>query len=474
MNTRALKILAVNLGLCAAAGNLVAQVIETPLYSFGGSPDGYQPRGVLVQGSDGNFYGTTLYGGTGGGTVYRISPDGSFTNFYSFPGYDDDGDTPAAGLVLGSDGNFYGTDSYGGLNTYDNWGTVFKISTNGIEATVCSFGNSPYDGMNPNAGLVLGSDGNLYGTTYQGGSNSVGTVFRVSLDGIRTNLYSFGSHPYDGAIPSYAPLVQGNDGNFYGTTIYGGTNEAGTVFRISPSGNETVLYSFGGYPTDGANPEAGLALGSDGNFYGTTETGGVAPNDGGTIFRISPGGSYTVLYSFGTYSDYDGVNPWAGLVQGSDGNFYGTTFHGGTNYQGTISRISPGGSYTNFYSFVGYPTDGGYPDTGNGLVQGSDGNFYGTTAEGGTNDAGMVFKLTVSLNLPANRISAIQVAGANVLVTIPSVAGETYQLQDRASLTTGAWADVAGQVISIGGLLTVTNFGGFSQPQQFYRFAITP
>jgi uncharacterized repeat protein (TIGR03803 family) len=108
------------------------------------------------------------------------------------------------------------------------------------------------------------------------------------------------------------------------------------------------------------------------------------------------------------------------------------------------------------------------------LVQGSDGNFYGTTAEGGTNDAGMVFKLTVSLNLPANRISAIQVAGANVLVTIPSVAGETYQLQDRASLTTGAWADVAGQVISIGGLLTVTNFGGFSQPQQFYRFAITP
>jgi uncharacterized repeat protein (TIGR03803 family) len=323
---------------------------------------------MLLQGSDGNFYGTTLYGGTNGtGTVYRISPDGSETILHTFDAYADDGGNPAAGLVLGSDGNFYGTVSYGGTNLYDNQGTVFLISPNGSEATVCSFGSSPYDGINPNAGLVLGSDGNFYGTTYQGGTNSKGTVFRVSLNGNRTTLYSFGSYPHDGVTPSYAALVQGSDSNFYGTTLSGGTSNAGTIFRISPSG-----------------------------------------------------------------------------------------------------------SYTNLYSFVGYPTDGGYPATGNGLVQGSDDSFYGTTSDGGTNGTGAVFKLTVPLNSPANRISAIKVAGANVLVTIPAIAGETYQLQDRTSLTAGAWADVAGQVISIGGLLTVTNFGGFSQPQQFYRFSIIP
>ena len=476
MNTRALKILAVSLGLCAAAGNLVAQVTETMLHSFTGSPDGYQPRSMLLQGSDGNFYGTTLYGGTNGiGIVYRISPGGSETNLHTFGAYDDDGSEPAAGLVLGSDGNFYGTTSYGGTNLYDNQGTVFLISPNGSEATVCSFGSGPYDRINPNAGLVLGSDGNFYGTTYQGGTNNKGTVFRVSLNSSRTNLYSFGSYPHDGATPSYAALVQGNDGNFYGTTLYGGTNNAGTIFRISPSGSYTNLYSFGGYPTDGGTPEAGLVQGSDGNFYGTTASGGVAANNDGTIFRISPSGSYTILYSFVGYLNYDGVTPWAGLVQGSDGNFYGTTLYGGTNDQGTVFQISPSGSYTNLYSFVGYPTDGGYPATGNGLVQGSDGSFYGTTSEGGTNSFGAVFKLTVPLNSPANRISAIQVVRTNVLVTIPSVAAEIYQLQYRNSLTAGAWADVAGaSVASIGGLLTVTNFGGFSQPQQFYRFSIIP
>jgi uncharacterized repeat protein (TIGR03803 family) len=475
MNTHALKILAVSLGLCAAAGHLVAQVTETMLHSFTGSPDGYQPRSMLLQGSDGNFYGTTLYGGTNGtGTVYRISPDGSETILHTFDAYADDGGNPAAGLVLGSDGNFYGTVSYGGTNLYDNQGTVFLISPNGSEATVCSFGSSPYDGINPNAGLVLGSDGNFYGTTYQGGTNSKGTVFRVSLNGNRTTLYSFGSYPHDGVTPSYAALVQGSDSNFYGTTLSGGTSNAGTIFRISPSGSYTNLYSFGGYPTDGGTPEAGLVQGSDGDFYGTTASGGLAANNDGTIFRISPSGSYTILYSFVGYLNYDGVTPWAGLVQGSDGNFYGTTLSGGTSDQGTVFRISPSGSYTNLYSFVGYPTDGGYPATGNGLVQGSDDSFYGTTSDGGTNGTGAVFKLTVPLNSPANRISAIKVAGANVLVTIPAIAGETYQLQDRTSLTAGAWADVAGQVISIGGLLTVTNFGGFSQPQQFYRFSIIP
>jgi uncharacterized repeat protein (TIGR03803 family) len=162
-------------------------------------------------------------------------------------------------------------------------------------------------------------------------------------------------------------------------------------------------------------------------------------------------------------------------VLGSDGNFYGTAEQGGTNYYGTIFRISPCGDYTNLYSFIG-PING-YPDEGQTpgapLLQASDGTFYGTTLYGGI-AGGNVFHLTVPLSLPANQISAIQIEGTNVLVTIPSVDGETYQLQDRTSLTAGVWINVAGQVLSSGGLLTVTNFGGFSQPQQFYRFAITP
>jgi uncharacterized repeat protein (TIGR03803 family) len=266
--------------------------------------------------------------------------------------------------------------------------------------------------------------------------------------------------------------VQGGDGNFYGTTSQGGTNNDGIIFRISPGGVYTNLYSFAGAPTDGGAPYAGLVLGRDGNFYGTTAGGGTNIY-GGTVFRFNPNtSSETLLYSFDSYPD--GNTPQAALVQGSDGNFYGTTAEGGTNlnsYDGTIFRISPGGSYTNFHTFVGYPSDGQNPPA---LVQGSDGNYYGTTLYGGSEDAGFVYRLTVPLSSPANQISAIQVAGANVLVTIPSIAGETYQLQDRTSLTAGAWADVAGQVISIGGLLTVTNFGGFSQPQQFYRFSIIP
>jgi uncharacterized repeat protein (TIGR03803 family) len=216
--------------------------------------------------------------------------------------------------------------------------------------------------------------------------------------------------------------VQGTDGNFYGTTSYGGTNGYGTIFRISTNGTLTILHSFTNTP-DGAQPN-GLVLGSDGNFYGTTDNGGT--NNLGTVFQMTTNGTLTILHSF--TDSPEGANP-TGLAQGSDGNFYGTTAYGGTN------KVSE-----------------------NGLI-----------------GLGTVFKLVVPLNLPANQISAIQIAGTNVLVTIPSVAAEIYQLQYRTLLTAGAWADVAGaSATSIGGSLTMTNLGGFSQSQQFYRFAITP
>jgi uncharacterized repeat protein (TIGR03803 family) len=448
----------------------------TNIYSFGGPPDdGIVPVAGLVQGSDGNFYGTTATGGTnGGGTVFRISPSGTYTTLYYFASSPTDGAGPRAGLVQGSDGSFYGRTGIGGTS---NAGTVFRISPSGTYTSLYSFAGSANDDGYAGSGLVQGSDGNFYGTTEFGGTNGSGGVFRISPSGTFTNLYSFAGYPVDGLYPING-LVQGSDGNFYGTTGYGGTLNIpdigdGSVFRISPNGSLTTLYSFGGLPQDGVVPIAGLVQGSDGNFYGTTVTGGASFD--GTVFRISPNGTYTNLYSFGG-SAGDGTEPQAGLVQGSDGNFYGVTKYGGTNDLGIVFRISPRGTYTNLYTFGGYANDGATPA---GMLQGGDGNFYGTTWSGGTYGVGTVFRLTVPLNpppYPINQITEVQLAGSNIVFHIPSIAYETYQLQFSSSMNPTNWINVPGVSVtnSIGALLTLTNFGGASQPQGFYRFDITP
>jgi uncharacterized repeat protein (TIGR03803 family) len=306
---------------------------------------------------------------------------------YAFGSFPTDGVYPLTGLVQGTDGNFYGTTYQGGTS---NFGTVFRISPDGNYSNLYSFGSLPGDGRTPLAGLVQGSDGYFYGTTAFGGSNTnyysgAGTVFRISPSGSYTNLYSFSGSPNDGDEPG--GLVQGSDGWLYGTTGFGGTNNAGTVFRISPSGSYTNLYSFAGpvnYDEDPLLAAASLVQGGDGNFYGTTDSGGT--NGLGTVFRISPGGSYTTLYSFVGYPT-DGGNPQAGLVQGSDGNFYGTTEY-------SVYRIIPNGSFTNLYFFPDYV--GNDVLTLAGLVQGSDGNFYGTAYKGGTSSVGTVFRISPS------------------------------------------------------------------------------
>jgi len=449
---------------------------ETNLHLFVGFPsDGNNPRAKLVQGNDGNFYGTTFGGGTSNnGIVFRMSPSGTESNLYSFAGFPGDGGHPNAGLVQGSDSNFYGTTDLGG--TY-NSGTVFRISSSGSYTNLHSFFGYPIDGAVPVAGLVQGSDGNFYGVTPFGGTVNSGTVFRISTSGVYTSLYSFGSSTNDGTEPG-GTLVQGSDGNFYGVTPFGGTstncgtNGCGTVFRINPSGSYTNLYSFGIYTNDGVIPSGGLVQGSDGNFYGTTATGGTSTN--GTIFRISPSGTESNLYSF-VGSPNDGQEPATGLVQGSDGNFYGTTLKGGAATSGTVFRISSSGSYSNLYSFKGNPTDGGLPFDP--PVQGSNGNFYGTTQFGGTNNHGTIFEMIFPLSpppYPINQITGVHVAVTNIVLSIPSIAGEIYQLQFSSSMSPTNWVNEGGSITSIGSLLTVTNFGGAVGPQRFYRFDITP
>jgi uncharacterized repeat protein (TIGR03803 family) len=453
--------------------------IESNLYSFEGPPDGANPRCGLVQDSDGNYYGTTYAGGTNSsGSVFRLTPGGSYASLYSFGSQPFDGTHPSAGLILGGDGNFYGTAYYGGTN---NFGTVFRISPGGSYSNLYSFQGWPNDGENPGAALVLGSDGNFYGTTSGGGTNRYGTVFQFTTNDTETILYSFAGPTNDGAGP-LAPLVLGLDGNFYGTTAFGGlTNISGTtaafvggfgtVFRISPGGSYQNLHAFGSVIPDGLYPFSSLVQGNDGNFYGVTYDGGTFTNLG-AVFRISPGGSESLIYSFGSQPG-DGTKP-SSLVIGSDGNFYGTAFDGGTNGLGTIFRISPGGSETILYSFGSQPNDGANP-LGN-LIEDGDGIWFGTTESGGAANKGTIFELTGAITHSTNQITQIQLAGPNVVLGILSVSGDTYQLQSTTNLVSAAWSNVTGASVtsSAGGQLTVTNIGGATGPQRFYRFSITP
>jgi len=399
--------------LCSAITSVTSAQIVTTLASFDGT-DGAGPYASLIQATDGNFYGTTEGGGAGDfGTVFKISLAGTLTTLYNFCFQSGcaDGENPYAGLVQGSDGNFYGTTHAGGANGV---GTVFKITPAGTLTTLWSFCSYAQceDGESPYAGLVQGSDGNFYGTTYEGGcvayfkhaclAEGEGTLFKITPSGTLTVLYSFciSTGCTDGANPYAAGLVQGSDGNFYGMTYAGGAYDNGTVFKITPSGTLTTLYSFCSQSgcLDGAYPIAGLVQASDGNFYGTTSAGGgssICAGGCGTIFRITPQGTLTTLHIFCPQSGCtDGEYPQAGLVQGSDGNFYGTTQEGGANKYGTVFKITAQGTLTTLYSVCAQTncTDGADPLAG--LTQAVNGTLYGTTtAGGGTSNDGTVFSL---------------------------------------------------------------------------------
>ena len=366
--------------------------------------NGAFPYATLAQGVDGDLYGTTRWGGAySNGTVFKSTASGELTTLYSFCSQQGcpDGYFPYTGLVLANDGNFYGTTS--GSPGTGSYGTVFRITASGTLTTLHRFCGQPscLDGFWPST-LMQGVDGYLYGTTESGGAHGGGTAFRITTGGAFTTLYSFCSQPYcaDGGYPSWG-LVQGNDGNFYGTTSGGGARRValcnnsgcGTIFRMTASGVVTPLYSFCSFqPTcvDGWDP-VGLIQAKDGNFYGTTILAGA--HGGGTVFKITAGGRLTTIYSF---SGNDGAWPSSGVLQGSDGNFYGTTAYGGINNCanqpgcGTVFEITPGGTLTTLHFFDG--ADGSDPVAG--LLQVSDGSFYGTTLSGGTDGYGTVFRIT--------------------------------------------------------------------------------
>jgi len=342
----------------------------------------------LVQFTDGNFYGTTSSGGTGYGTFVKITPSGTMTALYSFCARTGctDGAYPQ-GVILGTDGNFYGTTAGGGATGN---GTVFHITSAGALTVLHSFDGS--DGDEPLGGVIQSPNNHFYGTTEYGGANNGGTIFEISATGIVSTLHSFDG--LDGQIP-LGSLLRASDGNFYGTTKLGGANAGGTVFQLSAAGVLTTLYSFCAEPlcSDGEGPYGGLVQGADGNLYGTTNSGGTSGN--GTVFEITTAGTLTSLHSFCSQGPpcTDGFYPFAGLLL-AGGKFYGTTAFGGAHeYYGTIFSITPAGALTTLHSFD--ETDGANPVTG--LAQSTSGTLYGSTTQGGSDGIGTFFSLSAGL-----------------------------------------------------------------------------
>jgi uncharacterized repeat protein (TIGR03803 family) len=391
----------------------------TSLHSFSGA-DGSNPYAGLVQGTGGKLFGTTSSGGAhSGGTVFTISTSGALTTLYSFCTLSScaDGTDPRGPAVQALNGSFYGTTWGGG--PFSRPGTIFKITTSGTLTTLYTFCalSGCTDGEAPFGGLIQALNGTLYGTTSAGGAHGGGTIFDIkSSGGALTTLYNFCalSMCADGSS-SEATLIQGTDNSLYGTTFGGGSfSYYGTAFKITTTGTFTSLHSFDG--TDGDEPIGGLIQAIDGNYYGTTQTDGTYGY--GTVFEITSGGTFTPLYNFCAVSSCpDGSFPQARLIQGTDGNLYGTTLEGGAHGDGTVFSITTGGTLTTLHSFDG--TDGNQPWAG--LVQDTNGTFYGTTYSGGSSNLGTVFSLSVGLGPfirvqpPAGKVGqVVDILGTNL------------------------------------------------------------
>jgi uncharacterized repeat protein (TIGR03803 family) len=449
-----LKTVCIVLSLCAATAIPSAAKKFTVMANFTG-PNGAYPLSTPVQGRDGNLYGTTFQGG-GSGSIFKMSVGGTLTTLYDFTG--PDGIGPAAGLILATDGNFYGTTEYGGANLR---GTVFKFTRTGKLTTLYSFCAQANctDGANPAATLVQGTDGNFYGTTMAGGayyggrgSGIAGTVFRITPTGVLTTLYSFCAQVL--CADGYAPnaLVQATDGSFYGTTLFGGANgqnqnDAGVVFKITPAGTETTLYNFCSPPndTDGCGPNA-LIQAADGDLYGTTQVEG--PNGySGTVFKITLSGNLT---TFNTVPP----GPEAALVQATDGNFYGTG-------PGAEFKMTPSGTLTMLH--INSRANGLQIRAA--LLQATDGNFYGTASQGGLKPFdGTVFRLAVGLHPFAQTVPTTGKVGQTIQILGQGLTGTTGVFFNGSSasytVVSGTYLKASVPNGATSGFVTVATPGG--------------
>ncbi len=457
----------------AAIGAVAHAQTDSVLYNFGtksNDPANPQYSGIIAQGRDGNLYSAAPGGTDGLGAMFKITPAGVLTTPYTFDLYTE----PYGGLTLGTDGNYYGTTNSGGTA---NLGTVFKITPGGKLTVLHEFTNTG-DGAYPYAPPIEGVDGNYYGTTTQANLAN-GTVYKVSSAGVFTALHSFDVS--EGQYP-FAPLVQGTDGNFYGTAQLGGTGTecvggCGTVFKITPAGTLSVLYNFD--ELHGEAPLGPLTQATDGNFYGTTTGGGTnGPNCCGVIFQITPAGTLTVLHDFGAPDD--GINAMAGLVQATDGNLYGTTAGGGADEAGVIFSISPKApyAYNILYSFDG--TTGSSPQTT--LVQHTNGILYGDTQAGGTDTkycgpCGTFYSLNMGLKPFIRLVStygkvgtSVEILGQGFTGTTQVSFGGTPAITFKASSSTFLTAKVPAGALT-GPVIVTTPSGTLTGNQTFH---VTP
>ena len=411
-----------------------------PIFSFsGGTTNGAAPEGNLVLGPDGSFYGTTQGGGTtnGYGTIFKMTTGGALTTLVIFKGTN--GVNPLDGLTLAPDGNFYGTTVYGGTNFANTninaglgGGTVFRLTTNGLLTTLATFAVT--NGQNPHAGLTWGPGGLFYGTTASGGPFGDGTIFSVTTSGTLTMLTNFNNA--NGNAPT-AGLTLGPDGNLYGVTQSGGAHGAGTVFRVTPSGSLTNVYHFGSNPADGASPQTTMTLGPDGNLYGATAFTSIVPFDpNGTIYKVTTNGTLTTLINF---DFYNGGNPVGSLTLGPDSNFYGTTYlgdNGNNSNMGIVYSLTTNRVFTVLAEFDG--SNGAYPVSG--LTLGPDNNLYGGTTGNGAHGNGTIYKLGLSPIFISNPASQSVVIGNSATFSCQmfGTAPFTFQWRSNNVPVTGA------------------------------------
>jgi len=378
-----LRLFTIVIALVSASATTLRAQTYTDLYDLGtasGDPTDPAWMGLFAQGRDGNLYTTSQGGGTfSDGTAFQLTLAGKITP-WSFDGKGTDGVNPYSGLTLGTDGNFYGTTYYGG----SGGGTVFKVTSSGKITTLYSF-----SGFNccAYAAPIQGLDGNFYGTTSDGGGEVFGTVYKMTPSGKLTVIYTF---PGSSKLAYPMALTLGTDGNFYGTALGGGANKFGGVFKITPHGKLTVLYSFSGTP-DGETPKGAIIQATDGNFYGTTEKGGV--NGYGSIYKMTRAGALTIIHSFN--EDGLGLQPLAGLVQATDGKFYGAAASLGGF--GVIFQITSSGTYAVLVSLtnVAGKFPGANPQVS--LFQHTNGTLYSDTYGGGSQIKGVVYSLGMGL-----------------------------------------------------------------------------